>query len=65
MFAKGGPGNSGIEMVTVLASSFRSILGDGFDLVGFDPRGTMLLVFLNPMVFNSLPYRCWRDYASI
>ena len=44
MFAKGGPGNSGIEMVTVLASAFRSILGDGFDLVGFDPRGTTLLV---------------------
>lgn len=35
----GGPGGSGVDLVKDLAPTFRAILGDGFDLIGFDPRG--------------------------
>jgi pimeloyl-ACP methyl ester carboxylesterase len=35
----GGPGGSGVELVTVFGSA-ATPLNDRFDLVGFDPRGT-------------------------
>ncbi len=35
----GGPGGSGIEMVTSTTSYFSRTLRDGYDIVGFDPRG--------------------------
>ena len=38
----GGPGGSGVELILEAADLFRSILGDGYDLVGFDPRGESL-----------------------
>ena len=35
----GGPGGSGVETILSLGEQFRSVLGDNYDLVGFDPRG--------------------------
>lgn len=35
----GGPGGSGVQMVLSAAEDFRTILGDEYDLIGFDPRG--------------------------
>jgi hypothetical protein len=37
--ALGGPGGSGIEMVMEEGQSLRRLLGDQWDLIGFDPRG--------------------------
>ncbi|THH27977.1 hypothetical protein EUX98_g6208 [Antrodiella citrinella] len=39
LFNPGGPGASGIEMVLNNAQQLRIILGEGYDLIGFDPRG--------------------------
>ncbi|KAI5122028.1 hypothetical protein M0805_008019 [Coniferiporia weirii] len=39
LFNPGGPGGSGISALLGRASLFREILGEGFDLIGFDPRG--------------------------
>ncbi|KAL5520071.1 hypothetical protein ACEPAG_1731 [Sanghuangporus baumii] len=39
LFNPGGPGDSGIQLILFLERAFRTILSDGFDLVGFDPRG--------------------------
>lgn len=35
----GGPGGSGLDMPTYLASTLSTRVRDSFDLVGFDPRG--------------------------
>lgn len=37
-----------MELVLEAADLFRSILGDGYDLVGFDPRGESILRWLVP-----------------
>jgi hypothetical protein len=34
----GGPGESGVNWVVQLGESFQQILGNQFDVVGFDPR---------------------------
>ncbi|KAM6503183.1 TAP-like domain containing protein, partial [Amanita muscaria] len=39
LFNPGGPGGSGVQFVLEVAPIFRAILGNAFDLVGFDPRG--------------------------
>lgn len=39
----GGPRASGVEMVLNNAQQFRTILGEGYDIVGFDLRGTFTL----------------------
>ncbi|KAJ7219644.1 TAP-like protein-domain-containing protein [Mycena rebaudengoi] len=35
----GGPGSSGVDLVVLVGSSFATVLGAQFDLIGFDPRG--------------------------
>ncbi|KAK2459323.1 hypothetical protein APHAL10511_008678 [Amanita phalloides] len=35
----GGPGESGVDFVVTGGNFLRSILGNAFDIVGFDPRG--------------------------
>ncbi|PVF98198.1 alpha/beta-hydrolase [Serendipita vermifera] len=35
----GGPGESGVGFVRLFAKHFQEILGEEFDLIGFDPRG--------------------------
>lgn len=42
---QGGPGGSGVSLIFVpnLADSFRLIVGDEYDLIGFDPRGASLV----------------------
>ncbi|KAG7091884.1 hypothetical protein E1B28_008285 [Marasmius oreades] len=39
LFNPGGPGGSGVDLVRALGANFTSVLGDQFDIVGFDPRG--------------------------
>ena len=36
----GGPGGSGVGLVLLIADALQQVVGDGFDLIGFDPRGT-------------------------
>ncbi|KAF8577644.1 hypothetical protein K439DRAFT_1418020 [Ramaria rubella] len=35
----GGPGGSGVRLIDGLGDHFQKMLGDDFDIVGFDPRG--------------------------
>ena len=42
--SSGGPGGSGVALLWMLWSPFRALLGDEFDLVGFDPRGVYSLI---------------------
>lgn len=37
--SKGGPGGSGVALIIAAAPLFGTLLGDEFDLIGFDPRG--------------------------
>ncbi|KIP02216.1 hypothetical protein PHLGIDRAFT_305697 [Phlebiopsis gigantea 11061_1 CR5-6] len=39
LFNPGGPGNSGVSAVETLGESLQKLLGDDYDMVGFDPRG--------------------------
>lgn len=41
VWSLGGPGDSGVEFVSENAEVFRAYVGPQYDLVGFDPRGTM------------------------
>ena len=58
----GGPGGSGVDLVKDLAPAFRAILGDGFDLIGFDPRGIELSLSTLFLLMLELS-RCRRDNA--
>ena len=42
LFNPGGPGGSGIDTVLNEGQLLRTLAGDAFDIVGFDPRGTCL-----------------------
>ena len=37
---EGGPGVSGVEQLLSSAAAFQTIIGDDFDIVSFDPRGS-------------------------
>ncbi|KAH8079799.1 TAP-like protein-domain-containing protein [Cristinia sonorae] len=39
LFNPGGPGGSGVKTVLGSAEKFQTILGEGYDIIGFDPRG--------------------------
>ncbi|KZV80042.1 hypothetical protein EXIGLDRAFT_733698, partial [Exidia glandulosa HHB12029] len=39
LFNPGGPGGSGVSLVRGLGANMSKIIGDEFDMVGFDPRG--------------------------
>ena len=36
---EGGPGGSGVLTVVGTGAELREVVGDGFDILGFDPRG--------------------------
>ena len=36
----GGPGGSGTDLVERAGAKIRHVVGDSFDILGFDPRGT-------------------------
>jgi hypothetical protein len=38
-FNPGGPGGSGVDLIQSIGDALSIILGDGFDIVSFDPRG--------------------------
>jgi hypothetical protein len=38
----GGPGASGVSFIMLAGSLVRNLLGDDWDLIGFDPRGVGL-----------------------
>ena len=52
LFNPGGPGGSGVDLILLAGGLFRTILGDGFDLVGFDPRGTYARTYTTPPATN-------------
>ena len=39
LFNPGGPGGSGVDLILSTGDALGIILGDGFDIVSFDPRG--------------------------
>ncbi|EIN12405.1 alpha/beta-hydrolase [Punctularia strigosozonata HHB-11173 SS5] len=39
LFNPGGPGGSGVDLIKRAGEQFQQILGDDYDLIGFDPRG--------------------------
>lgn len=34
----GGPGGSGVDMIVGLGDNLQKLLGDEYDIIGFDPR---------------------------
>jgi hypothetical protein len=38
----GGPGNSGVEFVAGLGELYQKIVGEQYDIVGFDPRFVLM-----------------------
>ncbi|KAF8482305.1 Alpha/Beta hydrolase protein [Gautieria morchelliformis] len=42
LFNPGGPGGPGVAFVNSLGESFQKLIGEEFDIVGFDPRGVGL-----------------------
>ena len=40
----GGPGGSGVQTVLQAAPLLQSLLGSHYDLVGFDPRGSLAVI---------------------
>jgi hypothetical protein len=40
LFNPGGPGRSGVDFVLAEGQLLRTLAGDAFDIVSFDPRGT-------------------------
>ncbi|KAI5119054.1 hypothetical protein M0805_005920 [Coniferiporia weirii] len=54
LFNPGGPGGSGVALVLLESEALRTALGEGFDLIGFDPRGVgmttpRLSIFKTPL----------------
>ena len=47
----GGPGGSGVEMVLSRSSTFRTVLGPGYDLVGWDQRGEYNTFYVQYVAF--------------
>ncbi|KAF8482308.1 TAP-like protein-domain-containing protein [Gautieria morchelliformis] len=39
LFNPGGPGSAGVAMINTMGESFQKLLGEEYDIVGFDPRG--------------------------
>lgn len=39
LFNPGGPGGSGVDMIRSIGQSLQKLIGDEYDIVGFDPRG--------------------------
>ncbi len=46
LFNPGGPGGSGVDIVLDEGQILRTLAGDAFDIVSFDPRGTCLFHLL-------------------
>ena len=44
IISEGGPGDSGVVTLLVLGAQLRQYVGDGFDILGFDPRGMPLRI---------------------
>ncbi|KIJ30016.1 hypothetical protein M422DRAFT_268477 [Sphaerobolus stellatus SS14] len=42
-FKPGGPGESGVEQVKALGSAFNTFTKGQYDVVGWDPRGSIKL----------------------
>jgi hypothetical protein len=38
MLFTGGPGGSGVDWVVSFGTAFQQVLGNEYDVVGFDPR---------------------------
>ncbi|KAJ7041514.1 hypothetical protein C8F04DRAFT_1300898 [Mycena alexandri] len=54
----GGPGGSGIDYVVEVGEEIATILGDGFDIVGFDPRGRSTSCHLLNAQYFLVQLRC-------
>ena len=65
-FCLGGPGGSGIALVVGATPSFRKIIGDEFDFIGFDPRGIFSPIFVSKFLANRklFPRRPLHDPPS-
>lgn len=55
--SKGGPGGSGVALIIAAAPLLGTLLGDEFDLIGFDPRGA------NDSTYFSLKYSLTLNQA--
>ena len=56
----GGPGGSGVEMLSRGAAPLRDLLGEGYDFIGFDPRGMIASILRE----NS-DAQTWMLYAGV
>jgi hypothetical protein len=56
----GGPGGSGVDLVLKAGPLLSTILGPGFDIIGFDPRG-MLDIYKRSPALRAGSYFCRND----
>ncbi|KAF8351763.1 Alpha/Beta hydrolase protein, partial [Amanita rubescens] len=65
LFNPGGPGGSGVDIVLNEGQLLRTLAGDAFDIVGFDPRGVSRSTPTVSFFDNSADRNIWASRASV
>ncbi|GJE90064.1 alpha/beta hydrolase [Phanerochaete sordida] len=60
LFNPGGPGGSGVAMVANSGDKLQRLIGDDFDIVGFDPRGVARTTPPVVVFKNNAEEAAWR-----
>ncbi|EKM58438.1 uncharacterized protein PHACADRAFT_252753, partial [Phanerochaete carnosa HHB-10118-sp] len=63
LFNPGGPGGSGVALVLRIGAKVQKLVGDEYDIVGFDPRGVARTTPLVAVFNDSVEDAAWRVRA--
>ncbi|KAF8351757.1 Alpha/Beta hydrolase protein, partial [Amanita rubescens] len=65
LFNPGGPGGSGVDFVLVGGDLIHAVVGDAFDIVGFDPRGVSRSIPTISFFTNNNDREIWSARAAV